>query len=162
MKVSTRIHYGLRAMIELAKVHGTRPLALSEIARTEELPLAYLEQLVADLRRAHLVGGMRGLHGGYRLTRPPAQVTVGDVVRALEGPLALVDCLSQDYQPGGCEREIECLSRSIWSQVKQSIEQVLDSTTLEDLCLGQSGERTLLPVLGPELFSKKVGCETAR
>src|SRR3954447_199075 len=72
VKVSSRAHYGLRAMTELAKSHGRGPLALSEIARVESMPQSYLEQLVAELRKAGLVEGLRGLHGGYTLTRNPA------------------------------------------------------------------------------------------
>jgi Rrf2 family protein len=137
MKVSSRAHYGLRAMTELAKGYGRGPLALSEIARVEGLPLAYLEQLVGELRRAGLVEGTRGLHGGYRLTRPPSSITVGQVVRVLEGPVAPVECLAEDYHPGDCFREPECLSRSIWQQVQEAVNRVLDGTTLEDLVAGQ-------------------------
>lgn len=157
LKISSRTHYGLRAMVELAKTYGSGPLPLSEIARTENLPLAYLEQLVADLRRARLVEGTRGLHGGYCLTRAPAQTTVGDIVRALEGPLSLVECLGDGYEPGQCERETDCVSRSMWHQVKQSMEQILDATTLDDLRLGQSSSQMLLPTAAAESIPRKVG-----
>jgi Rrf2 family protein len=155
MKVSSRVHYGLRAMTELAKAYGSAPVPLSEIARTEGLPLAYLEQLVSDLRRAGLVEGTRGLHGGYRLSRPPAEVSVGEIVHALEGPIELVECLGETYQSGACGREPACMSRGIWSRVQRAIDAVLDETTLQDLCGGSifGSERetwTLLPVLsGP-------------
>ncbi len=80
MKVSTRVHYGLRAMTELARSYRQgRLLSISEIARNEDLPVAYLEQLVGELRRAGLVEGTRGVHGGYRLARGPEAMTVGDV-----------------------------------------------------------------------------------
>ena len=134
MKVSTRAHYGLRAMTELARSYGHGLLSLAEISRTELLPLAYLEQLIGELRRAGLVEGVRGLHGGYRLTRPPAEITVGEVYRVLEGPIAPVECTADDYLPHSCEREAGCLSRSVWERVQQSISAVLDATTLEDLC----------------------------
>jgi Rrf2 family cysteine metabolism transcriptional repressor len=120
-------------MTELARTHGQGLLSLSEISRTEMLPLAYLEQLIGELRRAGLVEGVRGLHGGYRLTRRPAEITVGEVYRVLEGPIAPVECTAEDYLPHSCEREVGCLSRSVWSRVQQSIASVLDSTTLEDL-----------------------------
>jgi Rrf2 family protein len=77
---------------------------------------------------------VRGLHGGYRLTRRPSEITVGEVYRVLEGPIAPVECTAEDYLPHSCEREAGCLSRSVWSRVQQSIAAVLDSTTLEDLC----------------------------
>ena len=133
MKVSTRAHYGLRAMTELARTHGSGLLSLAEISRTEGLPLAYLEQLIGELRRAGLVEGVRGLHGGYRLTRSPARITVGDVYRVLEGPIAPVECTAEDYRPMSCEREPGCFSRGLWERVRDSITAVLDETTLEDL-----------------------------
>ena len=134
MKVSTRVHYGLRAMTELARSYGEeRLLSIAEIARSEDLPLAYLEQLVGELRRAGLVEGTRGVRGGYRLARPPGAITVGEVYRVLEGAVAPVECTAEDYLPGSCVREPVCLSRSIWDRVQRAILAVLDSTTLDDL-----------------------------
>src|SRR5215210_9241583 len=112
MKVSTRVHYGLRAMTELARSYREdRLLSISEIARNENLPLAYLEQLVGELRRAGLVEGTRGLHGGYRLSRAPGAITVGEIYRVLEGPIAPVECTTEEYLPGSCALEHGCLSR---------------------------------------------------
>ncbi len=134
MKVSTRVHYGLRAMTELAQAFAPGGLvSIAEIARNEDLPLAYLEQLVGELRRAGLVEGTRGVHGGYRLARPPAAITVGDVYRVLEGEVAPVECTTEAYLPGACSRELQCLSRSIWERVQLAILGVLDATTLADL-----------------------------
>jgi Rrf2 family cysteine metabolism transcriptional repressor len=134
MKVSTRVHYGLRAMTELARAYdGGQLLSISEIARNEALPLAYLEQLVGELRRASLVEGTRGVRGGYRLAHAPRAITVGDVYRVLEGEVAPVECTAEDYLPGACARDAVCMSRSIWERVQQAILTVLDSTTLEDL-----------------------------
>src|SRR5581483_940943 len=73
-------------------------------------------------------------HGGYRLTRRPSEITVGEVYRVLEGPIAPVECTAEDYLPHSCAREAGCLSRSVWGRVQQSIAAVLDSTTLDDLC----------------------------
>ena len=133
MKVSTRAHYGLRAMTELARMHGNGLLSLAEISRTEGLPLAYLEQLIGELRRAGLVEGVRGLHGGYRLTRPPSRITVGEVYRVLEGPIAPVECTAENYLPMACARESGCFSPGLWARVRYSITAVLHATTLEDL-----------------------------
>src|SRR5918998_3882456 len=121
-------------MTELARSYGHGLLSLAEISRTELLPLAYLEQLVGELRRAGLVEGVRGLHGGYRLTRRPDEITVGEIYRVLEGAIAPVECTAEDYLPHSCEREAQCLSRSVWERVQQSISAVLDATTLNDLC----------------------------
>ena len=133
LQVSQRAHYGLRAMTELAKAYGDRTLSLAEIADAEHLPVGYLEQLAMPLRRAGLIEGTRGAHGGYRLSRAPATMTVGDVVRALEGEVVPVECLSLDYLAGMCARETACLSRPMWQRIKDSIDQVLDTMTLADL-----------------------------
>jgi Rrf2 family protein len=139
MKVSTRVHYGLRAMTELARsYHDERLLSIAEIARHEALPLAYLEQLVGELRRAGLVGGTRGVHGGYRLSRSPELITVGEVYRVLEGEVAPVDCTADDYLPGACGRDGVCMSRSVWDRVQAAILGVLDSTTLDDLVITEA------------------------
>jgi Rrf2 family transcriptional regulator, cysteine metabolism repressor len=147
LSVSQRAHYGLRAMTVLAKVYGNQPLSLVEIAEREHLPAGYLEQLAMPLRRAGLIEGTRGAHGGYRLSRDPSQITVGDVVRALEGPVSPVECLSLEYLPGSCDREPGCLSHPVWDRVKQAIDQVLDSMTLADLKdLPEAGARNFVPV----------------
>jgi len=134
LHVSQRAHYGLRAMTELAKAYGQGRLSLAEIAEAESLPAGYLEQLVVPLRRAGLVDGARGAHGGYELTSPPAGVTVGAVIRALEGPVTPVECPDTEYVAGSCVRESACLSKSVWQRVKHSVDEVLDSITLADLC----------------------------
>jgi Rrf2 family cysteine metabolism transcriptional repressor len=126
VKVSTRVHYGLRAMTELARSYrNDRLLSIAEIARSEGLPVAYLEQLVGELRRAGLVEGTRGVRGGYRLARAPEAITVGEVYRVLEGE-------------GTCAREPVCLSRGIWARVQAAILGVLDSTTLDDLLISEA------------------------
>ena len=158
MKVSSKAHYGLRAMTELARAYGRGPIALSEVARVEHLSLGYLEQLVATLRRAGLVEGMRGASGGYRLARPPSAITVGEIYRALEGPIGPVECLEDGYVPGACEREPSCASRSIWRRVRSSIEQVLDSTTLADLC--DEGDTAFISLETIERGSGKAMCAT--
>src|SRR5437764_9401074 len=122
LQVSQRAHYGLRAMTELAKSYGQRPVSLAEIAGVEQVPAGYLEQLAIPLRRAGLIEGTRGANGGYRLTRPPADVTVGAVMRALEGPVAPVECLSDEYVQGTCVREASCLSQGVWRRVKLTVE----------------------------------------
>src|SRR5258708_13963687 len=104
LKVSSRGHYGLRMMPELARAHGRGPLSLTDIARVEGLPLPYLEQLVVPLRKAGLVEGTRGLHGGYTLGRDPKEMTAGDILRVLEGPVNLVDFTALHYVHGAFQR----------------------------------------------------------
>jgi len=150
-------------MTQFSQAYGSGPLSLTEISRAEHLPLAYLEQLVGELRRAGLVEGTRGLHGGYRLSRPPTAITVGEIYRVLEGPIAPVECTTEDYQPGSCTVEQVCLSRSVWQRVQESVSQVLDSTTLSDLDPGRSasGGSAASTDSGLEMLqviSTKVGC----
>lgn len=139
LHVSQRAHYGLRAMTELAKAYGHGTLSLAQIAEVERMPAGYLEQLAMPLRRAGLIEATRGAHGGYQLARPPAELTVGDVVRALDGPIAPVECLTIEYVPGTCEREVGCLSQPVWRRVKESVEHVLDSMTLAEVMAWPSG-----------------------
>lgn len=140
MKFSSRARYGLRAMIALAQDYQKGPISLAEIAKSEDISLSYLEQLIAALRRAGLVGGTRGAHGGYQLTIDPASITAGQVVRALEGPIAPAECVSEGAVSSYCRREMVCPSKPLWEQVRNSIAQVLDTTTLADLCSTQESE----------------------
>ncbi len=149
MKLSSKGHYGLRAMTELARAYGGGPVAIADIAQTENLSVAYLEQLLAQLRRAGLVESTRGARGGYQLTRPPSAVTVGEVVRVLEGPIAPVECASEAADPGCCERVSDCASRQIWQRMRDSIAAVLDSTTLADLCRGTVQGVQARQLIGP-------------
>ena len=96
MKLSTRGRYGIHAMYDLARYHQSEPQSIKAIAERQNIPEAYLEQLIAVLRRSGLVTSVRGAQGGYLLARPPGEITVGQVLRALEGDLALVDCLVEE------------------------------------------------------------------
>jgi|SRR5579884_1770884 len=156
MKVSSRAHYGLRAMTELAKAQGQGTLSLSEIATREHMPLPYLEQVIGPLRKAGLVEGTRGVHGGYRLTRSPEQISVGEIVRVLDGPdaTAPVECVGEGYVDGTCARDSDCLSRPLWSRVKAAMDMVLFGTTLADLCRDPSQGKDVLN-LAPELMIAK-------
>lgn len=133
MRVSSKAHYGLRMMTEFAKAYGSGPLSLAEVARNELLPLAYLEQLAASLRRGGLIDGTRGVHGGYVLSRPPEEISVLDIVGVVEGEVAPVECVAHGYETGSCLRETDCASRSLWKRLKDSIDAVLSATTLAEL-----------------------------
>jgi Rrf2 family transcriptional regulator, cysteine metabolism repressor len=133
MRVSSKAHYGLRMMTEFAKAYGAGPLSIAEVARIEHLPVAYLEQLGAQLRRGQLVESTRGVHGGYTLTRPPDQISVLDVITVVEGEVAPVECVSHDYVSGSCLREGDCASRGLWQKLKRSIDAVLSQTTIAEL-----------------------------
>ena len=133
MRLSTKGHYGLKAMFDLAMHYGSEPIPLKVIAERQGISEHYLEQLIAVLRKIGLVKSIRGAQGGYILAKPPSQIKVGDVVRALEGPIAPLECVSE-FEPTACEKENYCISRDIWARVRDSIAEVLDSITLEDMC----------------------------
>lgn len=133
MKVSTRGEYGVRAMVALAHHYGDGPMSIAEIARQSNIPPAYLEQLIAPLRRADLVKSRRGARGGYILSRTPEEIRVGDVYRVMEGPVAPMECVSEDLADQTCPLIDGCETRPIWLRVRDSIVDVLDSTTLADL-----------------------------
>jgi len=132
MRFSTREQYGLRAMAELARYYGQGPVALADVAAAQGLPLPYLEQIVAPLRRAGLVRSTRGAHGGYELAREPGAITTGDVIRAVEGSIVPIRCVN-DGHVTYCEREDSCATRSVWEQVRDRLIETLDGITLADL-----------------------------
>ncbi len=132
MRLSARGQYGLRAVVELAGAYWRGPLPLRQIARAQELSPAYLEQIMLALRRAGLVVSARGARGGYALARPPQEITVGQVVRALEGPIAPVACASEeDGVP--CHRAPNCPARRAWLRLRDGIVRALDTTTIAEL-----------------------------
>lgn len=130
MKISTKGRYGLTIMIELAKKFGEGPISLKSIAQTNDLSEHYLEQLIAPLRNAGLVRSIRGAYGGYVLADNPAEITAGDVIRVLEGPIAIVE---------GIENE-EPAQRELWIRMTDAIKSVLDNTTIDDLAKHSNDE----------------------
>ncbi|HZU14452.1 MAG TPA: Rrf2 family transcriptional regulator [Chloroflexota bacterium] len=133
IRFSARGEYGLRMMMDLARRYGQGPQPLTEVARHEDLPAAYLEQLVGKLRRAGFVVSRQGAHGGYELARPPAEITVGDVLRVLEGPISPMVCATEGETDLLCERQVFCSASLVWERVRDSVAQALDSLTLADL-----------------------------
>ncbi len=136
MMFSTKAEYGVRVMAHLAKHDGERPISLATIADAEGLPLAYLEHLVQRLRKAGLVESRRGAHGGYTLAREAEEITMAEVVRALEGEIAPIECISADSDGIlTCSREgaEPCPTKFLWTRVQGSIVRTLNEITLDDL-----------------------------
>lgn len=132
MKLSTKGRYGLKAMLDLA-IHGQNGhIALNSIAERQHISEYYLEQLIAILRKAGLVESMRGAQGGYMLAKPAQEITVGDILRTLEGSLAPVDCVMEDKKIE-CSQADYCVTKSIWLKIRDSINKVVDNITLQDL-----------------------------
>ncbi len=151
---STRGEYGVRMMVELARHHGTGPISLTEMANHESLPRPYLEQLVVSLREAGLVRSTRGAHGGYELTREPSETRMGEVVRALEGPIAPMVCASEDPAHAGiCERMGFCNVNHLWMTVRNAITGALDSITLADLAAPRARHPFHSPVVPIETLT---------
>ncbi|WP_078597294.1 cysteine metabolism transcriptional regulator CymR [Evansella clarkii] len=123
MKISTKGRYGLTIMMALAKKYGEGPVSLKSIAKENNLSEHYLEQLIAPLRNATLVKSVRGAYGGYMLTKAPEEITAGDIIRVLEGPISPVEVMD-DEEPA---------KRDLWIKIRDAVKNVLDSTTLADL-----------------------------
>lgn len=134
MNVTTRGKYGVKAMFELTLNRGQGPIPLKMIAENQGLSEHYLEQLIAPLRKAGLVKSVRGAYGGYLLAQEPKDISVGDILRVLEGPLAPSDCaLDDDHVTEHCGRAQGCMARNVWIRVRESIQEVVDSISMEDL-----------------------------
>ena len=133
MRLSTRSHYGLKAMFDLAQNYGSGPIPLKTVAQRQNLSDHYLEQLIAMLRKAGLVKSVRGAQGGYVLAREPSAINVGDIIRALEGPIAPVYCVSEK-DPGSCDEADYCITRTVWARVRDGFTAVCDSISLADMC----------------------------
>ena len=131
MKISTKGHYGIRALIELTHHYGeSKPMQSSEIAARQDIPESYLEQLLTVLRRAGFIRSVRGPQGGHALIRDPHDVRVSEVVQALEGPVMPIDCLDETSP---CGRNGGCAQHDMWDQVRLAILQVLNDTNIADL-----------------------------
>ncbi|MFC2948447.1 cysteine metabolism transcriptional regulator CymR [Virgibacillus sediminis] len=130
MKISTKGRYGLTIMIELSKKYGKGPTSLKSIARENDLSEHYLEQLASPLRNAGLIKSIRGAYGGYMLAREPKEITAGDIIRVLEGPITPVEGI-EDEEPA---------KQALWIRVRDAVKDVLDTTTLEDLASHNNDE----------------------
>ena len=132
MKLSTKGRYGLRALIDLAQNSGEEPVSITSISTRQDLSERYLEQLMSMLKKAGLVRSVRGAGGGYVLARKLEEISVGDVLRALEGSLEPVDCAG--FEPdGGCSVSDSCVTKYVWKKINDSINQTVDEIKLDRL-----------------------------
>lgn len=143
MKLSVKSRYALEALMEIGRAEqaGGRPATLRAVAERRGVSEPFLGQLLAVLVKAGILDGLRGAQGGYRLARPPEEITAGDVVRALEGPLAPVPCvLPGAADAPGCTRMERCVTRDIWQSLSDGIDEVLDGIRLDRLltCCGEN------------------------
>lgn len=132
MKLSKKGDYGLRAMLELAKNYSLGYIQMKDIAQKERIPLKFLEQILLNLKNAGFLASKMGVGGGYRLARPPAEITLGEVIRILEGPLAPISCVSVKFYRQ-CPEENNCGIRTVMNRVRNAVADILDNTTFDDV-----------------------------
>ncbi|MDD6795465.1 MAG: Rrf2 family transcriptional regulator [Clostridiaceae bacterium] len=129
MKLSTKGRYGVKAMVELAIHYGDTPISIKTISKRQNISECYLEQLFAPLRKAKLIESIRGAQGGYVLGKEPKDITVADIIYVLEGPIEISDCIDDS----ACEKSDYCATRLVWEKIKNSIDEVMKSVTLQDV-----------------------------
>lgn len=129
MKLSTRGRYGVKAVLELAIHYGKGHVSIKSVAKQQNVSEYYLEQLFAQLRKRGIIRSLRGAYGGYALARPPGEITVYDVIEVLEGSIEISDCIVDTT----CKNVDCCASRLLWVRIKESIDDVLKSTTIQDM-----------------------------
>ncbi len=136
MNLSKRGEYGLRAMINLATNYREgQVVQIKEIAERERIPVKFLEQILLSLKNTGLLHSRMGAGGGYYLGKPPEEITLGQIVRLLDGPLAPIGCVSQTaYEPCACPDPENCGLRLVMKDVRDAISDILDNTTLADVC----------------------------
>ena len=132
--MTMRSHYGAHAVIELARHFGEGPVQCAEIAARQKIPEAYLDQLLSSLRRTGIIRSIRGPHGGHELARDPRELTLGDIVTALEGPVVPVEFVhAPDSDAEGTDWRAACAVRNAWHAAAEASQRVLDSTTIQSL-----------------------------
>lgn len=130
MKISTKGRYGTRALVELALRDTNEPVLLRDIAKKQDISLAYLEHVISPLIAGGILRSTKGPKGGISLNKKPAEIKLSDVIRLLEGSVAPADCVDN---PTVCERADSCATRDIWCELKQALDRILNSTSIQDL-----------------------------
>lgn len=131
MRFSAKSEYGVRALLDVAMNGGNKPIQVKEIAKRQGIPERFLEQVMSSLKKAGLVESVRGAQGGYMLGRPDKDITLADIIQAVEGPIALMECTSEDESR--CEQVDLCVIRDAWRDVQSSIVEALDSVSLAQM-----------------------------
>ncbi|MDA8267181.1 MAG: Rrf2 family transcriptional regulator [Actinomycetota bacterium] len=145
MKVSTRGDYASRALLSLALHPEEQPTSVRDVAERTGLPQPYLEQILLALKGAGLVRSKRGVGGGYVLARPPAEITLGQIVSAVDGPIAAGD-FGRPHENGACEHEGQCVLLAVWADVGEHMREHLDSFTLADMVHQAAGTAVPAPL----------------
>lgn len=134
MKLSTKGRYGLRAFVDIALYSETEPVSLAEVAKRQDISISYLEQLMTKLRKANLVESVRGASGGYVLTRGADEISVGEVLRALEGDMSPVECATDDEDCEHiCGASGHCTTRLVWKKINDSVNDTINNIFISEL-----------------------------
>ena len=133
MRFSVKAEYGVKAILELAAQAERRPLQVRSIAKKQGLPVRFLEHVMNALKKAGLVESIRGAQGGYLLNRSPKEISLGDVLKAIDGPITAKSCIS-DRKLQTCEEGGICIVQDVWEEVRHSFTNILNSITLQDMC----------------------------
>ncbi len=143
MKLTSKVRYAVIAMCDLAVNYDPdRPVQVKDIALRQHISVLYIEQLFNKLKRAKLIRSIRGPRGGYVLADKPSKIKIGDIFRVVEGRIALVGCVDRGDARVSCAMSGHCSTKPLWAKLSRLIENVLDSTTLADLCLpNQAGRK---------------------
>ncbi len=144
MRISTKGDYATRALQDLALRYSQGPVPIETIAQRQVLPARYLEQLLLALKRAGFVASKRGVNGGYYLAKPPREITLGQIIRTVDGPIAPIFCVAETSQEP-CAQETLCVLREVWTEARDAMAAIVDNTTLADIC-ERIQARTVVPV----------------
>ena len=134
MKISTKGDYATRALQDLALHYDNGPVPTETIAHRQALPVRYLEQLLLTLKRAGFLASKRGANGGYYLAKPPREITLGQIIRAVDGPIAPIFCCVSGAPRELCSQETICALREVWAEVRDAVSAIVDHRTLADIC----------------------------
>jgi len=153
MKLTTRSRYGTRMLLDLAQNGGNGPVRVSEIASRQGISVKYLEKLSRILKKAGLIRSMRGSKGGHLLAKPPADISMGEIVRALEGDLNLVTCWTERTS---CPRLKTCVTSRLWQEVSKALLERLDAMSLEELLKSSTAEDALAACEGAKSSEREL------
>lgn len=145
MKLSTKGEYATRAVLYLSQHYEQGVVQIHEIAENEKIPIKYLEQILLALKNAGVLRSKKGIKGGYYLAHSPEEITLGEVVRVMDGPLAPIKCVSTNFYER-CPEELSCGTRNVWLEVRNAVANILDNTTFADLCkdINQKQQKVLM------------------
>jgi Rrf2 family transcriptional regulator, iron-sulfur cluster assembly transcription factor len=142
LKLSTKGRYGLRAFIDIAIFGENEPVSLAHVAKRQDISISYLEQLMVKLKKAELIVSIRGANGGYEIAKDRGRISVGDVLRALEGDLAPVDCAAFHEGNHACAASDDCASKIVWKKINDSINETVNNIYIDELVADSKSKNT--------------------